>query len=82
MWLISDIFTLLVILSSSMEPTVYFQIDAGYGHFPGFGKYIFPQLQTSTALVLSADCTEGPCSSNLVIFNRFLVFNFLFFNFE
>ena len=30
------------------------------GHFPCFGKYIFPQLQTC-----SADCTEGSCSSNI-----------------
>ena len=54
------------------------------GHFSGFGKYIFPQLQTSTALALSADCTEGSCSSNyiIVIFNNFLVFNFPFFDFE
>ena len=54
------------------------------GHFSGFGKYIFPQLQTSTALALSADCTEGSCSSNyiIVIFNNFLVLNFPFFDFE
>ena len=48
------------------------------GHFPGFGKYIFFQLQTCTALVLSADCTESSCSSNIVIFNNFcLTFLFL-----
>ena len=47
-------------------------------HFPGFGKYIFCQLQTCTALVSSADYTKGSCSSNIVIFNNFLVFNFLF----
>ena len=49
-------------------------------HFPGFGKYIFPQLQTCTALVLSANCTEDSCLSDIVIFNNFLVFNFSFFN--
>ena len=48
------------------------------GQLPGFDEYIFPQLQTCTALVLSADCTEGSCSSNLVIFNNFLVFNYPF----
>ena len=52
------------------------------GHFSGFGKYIFPQRQTCTALVQSADCTECSCSLNIVIFNNFLVFNFPFFNFE
>ena len=52
------------------------------GHFPGFGKYIFPQRQTCTAFVLSADCTEGSCSSNILIFNNFLMFNFSFFNFK
>ena len=51
------------------------------GNFPGFGKYVFPQLQTCTALVLSADCTEGSCSSNIVIFNNFFVFSFPFINF-
>ena len=60
--------------------------------FPGFGKYIFPQLQTCAASVLSADwvlsiwvlsdCTEGSCSSNIIILNNFLVFNFPFFNFK
>ena len=39
-------------------------------HFPRFGKYIFPQLQTCTALVLSGDCTGGSCSSNMVILNN------------
>ena len=36
---------------------IYFQCCDG--HFPCFGKYIFPQLQTC-----SADCTKGSCSSN------------------
>ena len=50
-------------------------------HFSGFGKYkcIFPQLQIYTTLVPSADCTEGSCSSNILISNNFLVFNFPFF---
>ena len=52
------------------------------GHFPGFGKYIFSQRQTSTALILSADCTEWSCSPNIVIFNNFLAFSFSFFNFK
>ena len=30
------------------------------GHFPCFGKFIFPQLQNC-----SDDCTEGSCSSNI-----------------
>ena len=37
----------------------------------------FPQLYTCTAL--SADCTERFCSSNIVISDTFLVFNFPFF---
>ena len=76
---------LLLWILSGMEPTIYFQIAISRcrdGHFPCFGKYIFPPLQTRIALVLSANCTEGSCSSNIVIFNNFLVFNFLFFNFE
>ena len=33
------------------------------GQFPG--EYVIPQLQTCTALVLSAaDCTEGSCLPN------------------
>ena len=51
-------------------------------HFSDFGKYRFPQLQTCFALVLSADCTESSCSSSIVIFHNFLVFNFPFFNFK
>ena len=56
---------------SSMEPPrfpfIYFQIFLTYnGQFPGFGEYVIPQLQTCTALVLSAaDCTESSCSSNI-----------------
>ena len=45
-------------------------------------KYIFPSRQTCTALVLSYDCTECSCSPNIAVFNKFLVFNFPFFNFE
>ena len=67
---------------SSKEPTIHFQIQMCDGQFPGFGEYIFLQLQTCTALVLSADCTEGSCSSNILIFNNYLVFNFPFFSFE
>ena len=37
-----------------MDPGLFSGIDAGDGHCPCFGKYIFPQLQTCTALVLSA----------------------------
>ena len=81
-----DYFQILLLgILSSMEPTICFQIlyrCCDDDNFPGFGKYIFPQLQTCTALVLSADRTEGSCSSNIVIFNNFLVFNFLFSNFE
>ena len=64
------------------NPLFIFKSRCCDGHFPGFGKYIFPQLQTCTALVLSADCTESSCSSNMVIFKNFLVFNFPFFNLE
>ena len=35
-------------------------------HFPGFSKYIFPQLQTRTALSLSAVCTDDSCASNIL----------------
>ena len=48
--------------------------------------YIFPQLQTFTVndlpAYLSADCTVGACSSNIVIFDNCLAFNFPFFNFD
>ena len=47
-----------------------------------FGKYIFPQLQTCTALNLFVDCTDVSCSSNIVIFNNFSFLNFPFLNFE
>ena len=40
----------------SDKPTYRFCCD---GHFPCFGRYIFPQLQTC-----SADCTERSFSSN------------------
>ena len=67
---------------SRMEPTIYFQMQICVGQSPGFGEYIFPRLHACAALVLSADCTEGSCSSTRVIFNNFLVFNFLFFSFK
>ena len=70
---------------SSMEPSTYLFEDidrCSDGHFPGFYKHMFPQPQDFTALVLSGDCTEVCCSSTIVIFNKFLVFNFSFFNFE
>ena len=56
-----DYFQILLLgILSSMKPTIYFQdIHAGDSHSPGFCKYIFPQLQTCTALVLSTDCTEA-----------------------
>ena len=47
--------------------------------FPGFGEYIFPQLQICTALVPYTDSTEGSCSSIIVSFDNFLVFNLPFF---
>ena len=53
------------------NPLFIFRYRCCDGHFPGFCKYIFPQLQTCTALALSADCTEGCCSSNIVTFNIF-----------
>ena len=52
---------LLVGILSGMEPTIFiFRYRCCGGHFPCFGKYIFPQLQT-----FSADCTEGSCLSNI-----------------
>ena len=45
-----------------MAPTAYLfsDIDAAMdGQYPGFGEYIFLQLQTCTTLLLSADCTEA-----------------------
>ena len=65
-----------------MEPTIFFRYTLVAAMGPVFGVHIFPQLQTCTALVLSTNCTEGSFSSNIVIFNNFLVFNFAFFNFE
>ena len=41
-------------------------------------RYSFPQRQTCTALVLAADCTERSCSTNIVIFDKFLIFHFSF----
>ena len=73
---------LLEILSSHRTRNLFSDINAGGSHLPGFGKYIFRQFNTCTALILHSDCTEGSSSSNIVIFNNFLVFNFHFFNFE
>ena len=75
---------LLLGILSSKEPTHYTfsDIDAVTSNFPSFDKYIFPQSKTCLALLLSADCAERSCSSNMVVFNNFLVFNFPFFNFE
>ena len=77
-----DYFKILLLrIVSTLEPTIHFQISRCYdGHFPDFGKYISPQLQICTTLVLSADCTESSTSYNIVIFNKFLVFYFPFFN--
>ena len=76
-----DYFQILLLeVFSSMELTIFvFRYECPDGHFLGFGKYIFSQLQTCAAFVLSADCTEGSRSSNIVIFHNFLVFNFPFF---
>ena len=43
-------------------------------HFPGFDRYIFPQLQTSTSLVLPADCTEGSCLPDISSFKQLFSF--------
>ena len=58
------------------NPLFIFRNRCFDGHYPSFGKYIFPQLQTCSPLVLSPDCTEGCCSSNhnIVIFNNFFSF--------
>ena len=48
---------------SGMEPTIYFQICCD-SHFPIFGKYIFPQLQTYVVIF-----------NNFLVFN-FPFFNF------
>ena len=56
-WLLSDI----VVWDSFWQGTHnLFSYKCCDSHFPCFGKYIFPQLQT-----YSADCTEGSCSSNM-----------------
>ena len=84
-WIITgcDYFQILVLgILSSWTPLLIFRYRCWAGHFPGFGKYIFPQLQTCTALILSVDSTGGYCSSNIVIFSNFLVVNFFSFNFE
>ena len=44
--------------------------------------YFVSFIQTCTALFLSADYTEFSCSSNIVIFDNFLVFNFPIFQFR
>ena len=82
MWLLSDI-----VASEGFFPAwnpigVFFKNRCCDSHFPGFAKYTFLQLQACTALVLFADCTDGSCSPNIVIFNNFLVFNFPFFDFK
>ena len=52
------------------------------GQFPSFGEYVISQLHPCTALA-AADCTENSCSSNIsLIFDKFLVFNFPFFQFR
>ena len=75
-WLLSDI----VAWDSFWHRTHYLgfsDIDAvtATQHFPCFGKYIFPQLQTC-----SAECTENSCSSNNFLTFLFLISNnnFLF----
>ena len=80
MWLLSDI----VVWDSFNHGVQYLflDIDSGESPFPDFVKYMFPQLQTGTALILSADCTEGSCLTSIVIYNNFSVFNFPIFNFE
>ena len=80
-----DYFQILFLgILSSMELFVFrYRYRCCDSHFPfHVGKYIFPQLQTCTALVLYFDCTEGSCSYNIVILNNLLIFNFPFFNFE
>ena len=64
----------------SVYPLFIFRYRCCDGQCPGFGEYIFPQLQTCTALVLPADCTEGSCSSNIVVSGKSLDFNFPFFS--
>ena len=84
-WIITgcDYFQILLLgILSSWNPLLIFRYRCCAGHFPGFGKYIFPQLQICTALILSVDSTGGSCSSNIVIFSNFLVVNFFSFNFE
>ena len=53
---------------------VFSDID---GQFQMFGK-IFHLFHNCTALALADDCTKGSCSCILVMFNIFLIFNFLF----
>ena len=57
------------------NPLFIFRYRCCDGHFPCFGKYIFPQLQTCFA-----DCTEGSCSSNIPSnFQQLFSFSFFFF---
>ena len=81
MGLLSDIVAWVGTLSS-MEPTIYFQKDVDAVIAATFqvwhGKYISPQGQICTALVLSADCTECSFPPNILIFNNFLVFKLSF----
>ena len=78
-----DYFQILLFrILSGIEPTILFIFRGRCcdDHFPCFGKYIFPQLQTC-----SVDCTVDSCSSNIaypVVFNNFLVFNFPLSNFQ
>ena len=61
---------LLLEILSSMEPTNYLFSNTAKDVMATFrvlvNKYIFPQRQSCTALVLSANCTECCCSPNLV----------------
>ena len=65
----------------SMKPTIYFQILLlGCGQFQVLVNTYF--LNFRLALLWMCLLIEGSCSSNIVIFNNLLVFNFPFFNFE
>ena len=57
-----------------MEPTIFFRYTLVAAIGPVFVVDIFPQLQTCTALVLSANCTEGSFSSNIVILKQLFCF--------
>ena len=68
-----------------MEHTTYSfaDIDAAMASFQVFvNMSYFLNFRFVLLWFRLADCIEGSCSSNIVIFNNYLFFNFPFLNFE